>query len=265
MNGSSVHGFLCASRPSQQVLRPPLRQSRGGRDTFAAVSRGMSRAQVAESSFSFLHMELVQMALGPLSASGQQPSTSQLQQASRKIEAIGFQVGVRLIERYTRDRPRFSDTLEIIKFICKDFWMEVYKKQVDKLQTNNRVSNTCVCHFSQTRLMTHGPKPYIALAPLTPPSLRLRLSAHGCDSCSMFFAGRLHAAGQCTPRARALLALGAAAGDREAARGAAHQVSERPHSRCAQRARRYGLRLSRSERPAALSIHHQNPSVRVGP
>ena len=97
-------------------------------------------AQVAESSFSFLHMELVQMALGPSSASGQPPTTSQLQHASRKIEAIGFQVGVRLIERYTKDRPRFTDTLEIIKFICKDFWMEVYKKQVDKLQTNNRVS-----------------------------------------------------------------------------------------------------------------------------
>ena len=107
-----------------------------------ASSRDMAArpAQVAESSFSFLHMELVQMALGPPSASGQQPTTAQLQHASRKIEAIGFQVGVRLIERYTKDRPRFTDTLEIIKFICKDFWMEVYKKQVDKLQTNNRVS-----------------------------------------------------------------------------------------------------------------------------
>ena len=61
-----------------------------------------------------------------------------MQLASRKIEAIGFQVGTRLVERYTRDRPRFSDTLDIIKFICKDFWMEVYRKTIDKLQTNNR-------------------------------------------------------------------------------------------------------------------------------
>ena len=223
-DGQLVHGFCLFTEGS--VTRGTAREQ-SGRDrgsSFAAVSRGMSRAQVAESSFSFLHMELVQMALGPLSASGQQPSTSQLQQASRKIEAIGFQVGVRLIERYTRDRPRFSDTLEIIKFICKDFWMEVYKKQVDKLQTNNRVSNTLThsVFFSRTRLMTHGPTPYIALAPLTPPFLRLRLSAHGCDSCSMFFAGRLHAAGQCTSRARALLPFGAAAGHSQAACGAAH-------------------------------------------
>ena len=57
----------------------------------------------------------------------------------RSVEAIGFQVGARLVERYTRDLPRFADTLEIIKFICKDFWVEVYRKQIDKLQTNNRV------------------------------------------------------------------------------------------------------------------------------
>ena len=79
-------------------------------------------------------MELVQMLLG----SEPNPSTAQLQHAGRKLEAVGFQVGERLVERYTKERPRFSDTLEIIKFICKDFWYEVYRKHIDKLQTNNR-------------------------------------------------------------------------------------------------------------------------------
>lgn len=77
------------------------------------------------------------MALGAESGSSS-PSNSALQLAGRKLEAAGFQVGVRLIERYTRERPRFGDTLEIIKFICKDFWFEIYRKQIDKLQTNNR-------------------------------------------------------------------------------------------------------------------------------
>ena len=113
----------------------------------------MSRSQVAESSFSFLHMELVQMSLGADAAT---LSTSEMQHAGRKLEAVGFQVGQRLIERYTRDRPRFSDTLEIIKFICKDFWYEVYRKQIDKLQTNNRVrpsspSQTCTQLTSPSR------------------------------------------------------------------------------------------------------------------
>lgn len=40
--------------------------------------------------------------------------------------------------RYTMDRPRFSDHLEAIKFICKDFWSELFKKQIDNLKTNHR-------------------------------------------------------------------------------------------------------------------------------
>ncbi|XP_056682796.1 uncharacterized protein [Spinacia oleracea] len=39
---------------------------------------------------------------------------------------------------YTMDRPRFGDHLEAIKFICKDFWSEIFKKQIDNLKTNHR-------------------------------------------------------------------------------------------------------------------------------
>ncbi|KAJ8436799.1 hypothetical protein Cgig2_032027 [Carnegiea gigantea] len=58
--------------------------------------------------------------------------------AARRIEAIGYQVGHQLSERYTMDRPRFTDHLEAIKFICKDFWSEIFKKQIDNLKTNHR-------------------------------------------------------------------------------------------------------------------------------
>lgn len=37
------------------------------------------------------------------------------------------------------ERPRFTDHLEAIKFICKDFWSELFKKQIDNLKTNHRV------------------------------------------------------------------------------------------------------------------------------
>ncbi|KAJ0458968.1 putative transport protein particle (TRAPP) component [Helianthus annuus] len=40
--------------------------------------------------------------------------------------------------RYTMERPRFSDHLEAIKFIRKDFWSELFKKQIDNLKTNHR-------------------------------------------------------------------------------------------------------------------------------
>ncbi|XP_020579322.1 LOW QUALITY PROTEIN: trafficking protein particle complex subunit 6B [Phalaenopsis equestris] len=56
----------------------------------------------------------------------------------RRIEAIGYQVGHQLVERYTMDCPRFTDHLEAIKFICKEFWSELFKKQIDNLKTNHR-------------------------------------------------------------------------------------------------------------------------------
>lgn len=43
------------------------------------------------------------------------------------------------IDRFSRDRPRFNDTLDMIKFICKDLWVLVFRKQVDNLKTNHRV------------------------------------------------------------------------------------------------------------------------------
>ncbi|KAI6679009.1 hypothetical protein NL676_039805 [Syzygium grande] len=63
--------------------------------------------------------------------------------AARRIEAIGYQVGHQLSERYTMERPRFSDHLEAIKFICKDFWSEVFEKQIDNLKTNHRIHFCC--------------------------------------------------------------------------------------------------------------------------
>jgi hypothetical protein len=40
--------------------------------------------------------------------------------------------------RFSTDRPRFTDTLDVIKFLCKDLWMLVFRKQIDNLKTNHR-------------------------------------------------------------------------------------------------------------------------------
>lgn len=42
------------------------------------------------------------------------------------------------VPRFSRDRPRFTDTLDVIKFLCKDLWMLVFRKQIDNLKTNHR-------------------------------------------------------------------------------------------------------------------------------
>ena len=43
------------------------------------------------------------------------------------------------VGRFSRDRPRFTDTMDVIKFLCKDLWTVLFRKQIDNLKTNHRV------------------------------------------------------------------------------------------------------------------------------
>eukprot|EP00252_Welwitschia_mirabilis_P009036 TRINITY_DN21324_c0_g1_i1.p1 TRINITY_DN21324_c0_g1~~TRINITY_DN21324_c0_g1_i1.p1 ORF type:complete len:177 (+),score=26.00 TRINITY_DN21324_c0_g1_i1:250-780(+) len=87
--------------------------------------------EVSESCVDNITMEMVAAYCGRFYANKQDL-------AARRIETIGYQVGMQLAERYTKERPRFADQLEAIKFICKDFWSEIFKKQIDNLKTNHR-------------------------------------------------------------------------------------------------------------------------------
>ncbi|KAG1746830.1 NO signaling/Golgi transport ligand-binding domain-containing protein [Suillus lakei] len=55
-----------------------------------------------------------------------------------RLEAIGMHVGNNFAERLCHDRPLFSDSLDVIKFVCKDLWVSCWDKQVDNLRTNHR-------------------------------------------------------------------------------------------------------------------------------
>ncbi|KAF7587456.1 Trafficking protein particle complex subunit 33 [Aspergillus hancockii] len=55
-----------------------------------------------------------------------------------RLESLGYRVGQGLAERFSRDRPRFTDNLDVIKFLCKDLWTILFKKQIDNLKTNHR-------------------------------------------------------------------------------------------------------------------------------
>jgi len=80
-----------------------------------------------------------------------------------RLEAIGMHVGANITERSVHSfhshpshfiafisrrlchgKPYFSETLESIKFVCKDLWTTCWDKQVDNLRTNHRVS---LCWF----------------------------------------------------------------------------------------------------------------------
>ncbi|KAJ5068696.1 trafficking protein particle complex subunit 6b [Anaeramoeba ignava] len=55
-----------------------------------------------------------------------------------KLSNAGYQIGQKLADRYTKDRSRFREQVDIIRFLCKDFWTLLFGKNVDNLKTNHR-------------------------------------------------------------------------------------------------------------------------------
>ncbi|KZO99772.1 transport protein particle component [Calocera viscosa TUFC12733] len=55
-----------------------------------------------------------------------------------RLENIGLHVGGNLAEKLCRDRTRFADPLDSVKFLCKEIWPAIWDKQVDNLRTNHR-------------------------------------------------------------------------------------------------------------------------------
>eukprot|EP00899_Mesostigma_viride_P021306 jgi/Mesvir1/29177/Mv20966-RA.1 len=79
---------------------------------------------------------------------------------------------------YSKDRPRFGDHLDVIKFLCKEVWAELFKKQVDNLRTDNHgryvlQDNTFrwLGHVSMNSAPAAGPMADRAGGPVGDPSL----------------------------------------------------------------------------------------------
>ncbi|KAI0063244.1 TRAPP complex subunit trs33 [Artomyces pyxidatus] len=66
------------------------------------------------------------------------PAEEEEESVRARLEAIGLHVGANITERLCHDRLGFSDTLDTIKFICKELWSTCWDKQVDNLRTNHR-------------------------------------------------------------------------------------------------------------------------------
>jgi trafficking protein particle complex subunit 6 len=102
------------------------------------------RREVAESSLEFVLMEVVEYFLrgggtrGFVAPGGTAASSGTVMEVSSRLESLGFDVGTRLVERYAMERERLEADLDIVKFICKDFWEQTFKKQVDVLRTNHK-------------------------------------------------------------------------------------------------------------------------------
>ncbi|KAK5966083.1 Trafficking protein particle complex subunit 6B, partial [Trichostrongylus colubriformis] len=51
---------------------------------------------------------------------------------------MGYRVGYVMAERVSKDAPKLLTELEVVKFICKEFWSAMFGKQVDNLRTNHQ-------------------------------------------------------------------------------------------------------------------------------
>jgi trafficking protein particle complex subunit 6 len=55
------------------------------------------------------------------------------------VDKMGYDVGYRLMEKALLTEKFLGlEELDYMKFICKDFWEELYGKKIDKLQTNHK-------------------------------------------------------------------------------------------------------------------------------
>lgn len=90
---------------------------------------------VAESCFDYLNLVMADTIFN---------ASERSEVAVSKLEMLGFRVGQKLVERYTVDRLRFNEKIDIIKFICREFWTTLFQKQVDSLRTNRKVSQLLV-------------------------------------------------------------------------------------------------------------------------
>ncbi len=61
-----------------------------------------------------------------------------------RLEALGHDIGYRLVEKVAISKPLGRGALEDIKFICQHFWMEIFGKQVGIVEEDEAINHLCI-------------------------------------------------------------------------------------------------------------------------
>ena len=84
-----------------------------------------NKKEVSESAFEFLLAELYAFPPSSLGTSDETP------ERAGKLDSMGYDVGYRYAERILSMQKLIGpEPLDVIKFICKEFWEEVFRKKV---------------------------------------------------------------------------------------------------------------------------------------
>ncbi|KAM8903503.1 LOW QUALITY PROTEIN: trafficking protein particle complex subunit 6B, like [Spinachia spinachia] len=134
-------------------------------DLFFCVAYRLLTGMADESLFDFLHMEIVSHIYKEQQSGKEEMDNKDRGVCVSVLESMGFRVGQGLIERLTRDSPSFKDELDVMKFVCKDFWTKVFRRQIDNLRTNHQ--GTYVLQDNTFSLLTQlsNGKQYLDQAP----------------------------------------------------------------------------------------------------
>ncbi|RWS07988.1 trafficking protein particle complex subunit 6B-like protein [Dinothrombium tinctorium] len=108
--------------------------------------------------FDFLHIEMVNVFCPQNANDSKEINVS-------KLEEIGFMTGYRFSEKSTKDCQRFKDELDVMKFICKEFWSSLFKKQIDNLRTNHQGVYVLLDNKFRFLTQTSNGKQYLDLLP----------------------------------------------------------------------------------------------------
>ncbi|XP_038623342.1 trafficking protein particle complex subunit 6A [Tachyglossus aculeatus] len=100
-----------------------------------------------ETLFQLLHTELVTRA-----ARRDRDPQGEQRPALTTLEGMGFRVGQSLAERLPREAALFREELDVLKFLCKELWGAVFRKQIDNLRTNHQ--GTYVLQDNRFALLT---------------------------------------------------------------------------------------------------------------
>lgn len=114
-----------------------------------------NRKDVSESAFEFLLAELFALAQHGAENAADDLSDSANTVAVR-LDNMGFHVGYRFTEKILASQKLLgTEYLDVIKFICKEFWEEVFKKKV------NFISSLCYDGFDALLVRLTSCKPII--------------------------------------------------------------------------------------------------------
>lgn len=81
---------------------------------------------VDENLFDYLHMSIVDY------------YNTENENNHDSLTQIGYRVGYSLSERLSKENSRYRDELDTVKYLCKELWVCLFKKQVDNLRTNHQ-------------------------------------------------------------------------------------------------------------------------------